>query len=145
MGHSGGVTSIKPCVVLDTNMLMMVYRGIDVFHAIEELLAMHVEFIVPRPVYDELLHLASSRRPVERRAALYVLQLLDRGRALVRDIPRPTGKVDEDIALFAANNKCFVATNDRELRRRLRKLGVPDIHLRESEGVLEASYIPPIL
>ncbi len=144
MGHSDRVTP-EICVVVDTNMLMLLHEGIDVFQSVEELLAARVAFIVPRPVYEELSRIASQGKPRHRRAALFALRIMRERGIPVIDIPRPTGRVDDDIAIYAKEKKCLVATNDKALRKALRRLGVPDIHLRESEGVLEASFTPPIL
>jgi rRNA-processing protein FCF1 len=144
MGHRGRLAP-KICVVLDTNMLMMIPRGLDIFHGIEEILATNILFIIPRPVLDELEKLASNKSSSQSRAARSAIKAAFSGRAIIEEIPRITGDVDTDIALYAAHRGCFVATNDRRLRKLLRSMGVPDIHLREAEGILEASFIPPVL
>ncbi len=145
MGRYLGVNARRVCVILDTNMLMLLHRGIDVFNSIEETIEARVEFIIPQPVIEELEKLASRGTPSERRAAANALRIIGEKKASIISIPRPTGTVDLDIALYARTRGCLVATNDKELRRTLRRLGVPEIHLRESEGILEASFKPPYL
>ena len=50
-------------------------------------------------------------------------------------------KYDEVILRVASQLRLPVATNDAELRRRLRKLGLPIIYLREKSKLVVEGYI----
>ncbi len=138
MGNSCGVRR-RCCVVLDTNMLMLAYKGIDIFTQIEELLTTKCEFIVLRKVCDELVNILNKGSPKERKAAQYALKLVEKYCKIVDYEEPDIQKVDELILLYALNNKCFIASNDKELRRKARALGLPEIYFREEKQMLEAS------
>lgn len=44
---------------------------------------------------------------------------------------KPGESVDDALLRYALENNAIVATSDRELRRKLREHGVPEIYLRE--------------
>ena len=114
-------------VVLDTNFLLVPYQfKIDVFRQIERLLEAPHEFIVPTGVVSELKKLAKGRGK-EGAASRFALKLL--GAYKVTKV-RSKGDVDGWIAEYAVKENAIVATNDVELRNRLKKGGVKMIALR---------------
>lgn len=114
-------------VVLDTNFLLVPYQfKINVFRQIEELLEVPHELIVPSGVVSELRKLSKGRGK-EGAAARFALKLL--GAYGVTKV-RSAGEVDGWIAEYAARENAMVATNDVELRNRLKKGGVKMIALR---------------
>jgi len=118
---------------------MLAYKGIDIFTQIEELLTTKCEFIVLRKVCDELVNILNKGSPKERKAAQYALKLVEKYCKIVDYEEPDIQKVDELILLYALNNKCFIASNDKELRRKARALGLPEIYFREEKQMLEAS------
>lgn len=127
----------KPRVLLDTNMLMLFGRGINVFEQIEELLASKPEYYVIKPVVEELEKIIEKGGVKEKKAARLALNAVKRYCSII-DIEKPPGvEVDDLIVHVAEKNKFIVATNDRELRKKLRGRGVPEIYFREEKKLLE--------
>lgn len=117
-------------VVLDSNFLMLpMVRRINLASELDRLLTVNYELIVPRCVVEELNALANRGSPIERRRARFALKLLSELKAEVVDIPCGAG-VDNAILQGASTRGWVVATNDAELRSKLRGRGVPVIYLR---------------
>ena len=114
-------------VVLDTNFLLVPYQfKVDVFRQIERLLEAPHEFVVPTGVVSELKKLSKGKGK-EGAAARFALKLLDVYKVTK---VRSKGDVDGWIAEYAGKENAIVATNDVELRNRLKKEGVKMIALR---------------
>ncbi len=128
-------------VLLDTNILMLIGRGIDVFTQIEELLDTKPEYYVIKPVIGELKKIAVHGGVKERKAAKLALELVRR-KCRIIETSLPPGKTVDDLLLETALEKGFIiATSDRGLRRRLRKAGIPEIYFREEKQLLEAQGV----
>ncbi len=128
-------------VLLDTNMLMLLGKGVDVFEQIEEILLTKPEYYVIKPVIEELERIASRGGVKERKAARLALDIVKK-KCRVIDIERPRGVTVDDLILdIASKEKFIVATNDRVLRRRLREKGLPEIYFREEKHLLEAQGV----
>jgi len=140
-------TSRRPLVVLDTNMLMLAASGVRVFEQIEEELETKPDFVVLKPVYDELVKMATSYKSSTARKALLALRLAEQYCRIVEYTLRPGESVDDAIVNFALQHNAIVATNDRELRRKLRLHGIPEAYFREEarrvkvEGVPRGNYL----
>lgn len=123
-------------------MLMLMASGVPVFDHIEAELETRPEYIVISPVYEELLKISQTGSPTERRKALIALRLLaDFCKVLPYEL-REKESVDEAIIRYAKESGAIVATNDRTLRAKLRKLGIPEAYLREESRrvVVEGYY-----
>jgi len=117
--------------VLDTNMLMLAASGVPVLEHIEEELETKPEFIVLKPVYDELVRIAMRSGGIAAKRALFALKLVEQFCKIIDYTSKPGENVDDAIVNFALQNNAIVATNDRELRKRLRLLGIPEAYFRE--------------
>ncbi len=132
------------CVVLDTNMLMLIAQGRNIFNEIDEILLTKCKYIILDLVLKELKKIATdSSKPFNlRRKALLVIKLLEtklRDKYIIESVSAKYTNVDEAILEYALINKCYIASNDRELRRKARRLSIPEIYLREEKQLLEAS------
>ena len=128
-------------VLLDSNFLMIPLElHIDVFQEIQNLLGKKVEFILIKPVYDELQTLSMGSSKVGRQAA-YALKLAQRCRTMNVEA-KARESTDYVIARVAKEKGAIVATLDLELRKRLRNISVPVIYLRERSR-LEVDGIEP--
>jgi len=118
-------------LILDTNFLMIPYQQrVDVFGEIERIIVARYELIVPSGVIDELQRIQEDGSGSDRIAAKVAMGLIEDRDQHIRKI-RSHGNVDEFILDFAVNNTgSVVCTNDKELKRRLRKSRVPVVHLR---------------
>ncbi|MEM4732186.1 MAG: hypothetical protein QXO48_03470, partial [Desulfurococcaceae archaeon] len=131
----------KPIVVLDTNMLMLAASGVRVFEQIEEQLETKPRFVVLSPVLNELIKLSRTSAQSLRKQALLALELVRMFCEIVDYGNVETSSVDELIIRYAVENKAIVATNDRELRAKLRAIGIPEAYFREeSRRVVVEGY-----
>ncbi len=118
-------------VLVDTNVLLMIYEGIDVFESIEELIGGKCTFLVPHSVINELMKLSIKTGP-RGRAARVALQYLSLRGSQVRIIKvgsESYSRADDEILRLVKEglHDVVVATNDEELKSTLKNLGVPVI------------------
>ncbi len=131
-------------VLLDSNTLILMARGVVAPSMIEEALLAPVRLATTRAVVEELRRLSQEHpRPSVRRAAATALQLLER--LGVEVLEEAGGDADDSLEAAAlrlrgGGLRVYVATSDRALRRRLRLHGVPSLYYRESSGRLEAEW-----
>ncbi len=131
----------KMGVLLDTNILMLIGRGIDIFTQIEELLDTKPEYYVIEPVVKELEKIIAHGGVKERKAAKLALELVKKKCRIIEISLSPDKSVDDLLLEIALREGFIVATNDRELRRRLREAGIPEIYFREEKQLLEAQGV----
>ena len=123
--------SIK--VVLDANFFFVASQfKVDVFEELANLLNRRFEPILLSSTQKELQGLAESTSTKQRKQAQLALRLAEKCRlvAAEKDLKET---YDDVIVRVAAEWKSPVATNDRELRGRLRKVGVPVSFLRQKK------------
>ncbi len=123
-------------IVLDSNMLLAVAEGINVFDRIEEKLLTKPDYIVIQPVLDELEKLTRSQSPKTAKKARLALEIAEKYCVFDKYNYDKKKDVDDLIIEYAEKNSVVVATNDRELKKKLRKKGIPQIYLRE-HGLIE--------
>lgn len=118
-------------IIIDTNFLFVppMFR-LDIFEEMSNLFDQRVEPIILSPIYKELKKLAESESPKMRKNASLGLELAKRCKIVEVD-RRDMESNDDLIFRMAVEWKCAVATNDRELRIRLRKAGVAVVFLRQ--------------
>jgi rRNA-processing protein FCF1 len=128
-------------VILDSNFLMVPFQfNLDVFQEIEFLLQKKVDFIVPSGVKSELTTLSARGGEGSAEASL-ALQLASRCR-VVEVALDANETVDDAIVKAAQKLGGVVATNDIELKNRLKLLKVPVVYLRD-KSKLEVDGIEP--
>jgi rRNA-processing protein FCF1 len=127
-------------VVLDANFFFIGLQfNIDIFEELADLLNRRFEPVILSSTQKELQGLAESRSPKQQKQAQLALRLAEKCRFIaVEKSLKET--YDDVIVRVSAKWKSPVATNDRELRKRLRKVGVPVIFLRQKQRLdLEGS------
>lgn len=118
-------------IILDANFLMVPAQfGVDIFEGMTPLLNRKPEPIILTPTYRELQKLAASKHPKRRLEARLALKLAEKCR-MVKAEPGADETVDDLIVRLAKKWKWAVATNDRELRKKLKKSMVPVVFLRQ--------------
>jgi rRNA-processing protein FCF1 len=120
-------------VILDANFLMLspVFHG-DVFEELDKSIGRRTEKIVLMPVYLELERISKVGDIKVRKQAEAALNHIERDDFKSVDIElKLLETVDDLIVRVATLWKCFVATNDRALRKRLIQSGVPVVYLRQ--------------
>jgi len=133
-------------VILDSNTLIMMASGAVAPSMIGEALGAAYDLYATDSVLEELERLAATHpRQTVRRLAAGALRLAER--LGVKALETGVRDADDSIeaaarSLRAEGLRVVVASSDRTLRRRLRKLGVPTLYYRESEGILELEWEP---
>jgi len=120
-------------VILDTNFLMLspVFHG-DVFEELDKSIGRRIEKIVLKPIYQELERISKKGDKKVRKQAETVLKHIEKDDFKSVDIELKSSEtVDDLIVRIATLWKCFVATNDRALRKRLIISEIPVVYLRQ--------------
>lgn len=133
--------NVVPKVILDANFLFLPSQfKIDIFEGIMNLLNQKYEPIMLSTTLHELRRIAEKGTPKLRKQAATALKLAEK--CQVFDVKKNKDETNDDVAVRIATRwHSPVATNDRELRRRLREQNLPVIFLRgenrlELEGAL---------
>lgn len=115
-------------VVLDTNALLMPFEiRINLDLALQDLLG-EARIVVPGPLVGELKHL-------DHKYAGAALALARKYEIIPTEL---TG--DSAVVELAKKENAYVLTNDKELRRRLRKERIPLIYLRSGTHLTLETY-----
>ena len=124
-------------VIADTSFLMIPgIFGVDIISELGRILGRRYELLITGPVIRELEKISKKGKPRERAAAKMGL-LIAKGWKLIDD----EGGADESILKLAAKKKCPVGTADGDLRKELRKIGIPVIYLRERSYLAMEGHI----
>lgn len=114
-------------VILDSNFLMApVNHGVDIFSEMDRIIDRDYKIAVPEVVIGELKNLKKSGTPSEKKAAKVAIELASN----IERIPSKK-PADEEIIRLAKQKNCLICTNDSDLRKRIREIGVPVIYLRQ--------------
>ncbi|MEM2917231.1 MAG: hypothetical protein QXN63_02610 [Candidatus Bathyarchaeia archaeon] len=118
-------------VILDSNFLFVpVQFQIDIFSELENLLSQKVDAILLSSTFEELKKLAESKSPKMRRQASLALKFAEKCRLV--EVNRNAEESNDDVIVRVASLwKCPVATNDLQLKKRLRNINVAVIYLRQ--------------
>jgi rRNA-processing protein FCF1 len=118
-------------VILDSNFLMSSLQlGMDILRLLQEFLERSVEPIVLTPVLEELKEIAKKASTKAGREAIFALRIA--GMCSLWEVEKRDDETVDDLILrMALTWQCPVATNDRNLRRRLKRLKIPVIYVRE--------------
>jgi len=117
-------------VILDSNFLFVPFQfHVDIFDELEALLGKY-EPTVLSTTLEELRSLTKKQSVKMQKQASAVFELVRRCKVV--DVKKKPGESYDDIILrIARKSKSPVATNDKELRRKLREEGVAVIFLRQ--------------
>jgi len=122
-------------VVLDTNFIILLSEYPYLIDELNEVIPFKSVCVLLTAVLEELEAVSKRLGEVRRRMLGKILEVL-RGRCVVVDAGR-SRVVDEAIIDYAREHGAVVATNDRELRRRLREMGIPNVFFRGESRRLE--------
>lgn len=118
-------------VILDSSFLFIPSQfNLDIFEELAVVLNRRFEPLILSPTYKELQRIAQSGSTKVRRQAAFALKLAQKCRRI--DVDKSDEESHDDVIVRVASEMaCCVATNDRVLRRRLRRRNVPVIYLRQ--------------
>ena len=124
-------------VILDTNFITIPAQfGIDIFAEAEILLERRLTFILLKSVVQEIESRASDKKFRMTKA------LFDR--CSIEEVSSSMNKlsVDDQILEYTISMNGILATNDKELRRKARKKGVPVLFLRGKKRLVLEGIVP---
>jgi len=132
-------------VILDSNALFApIHFKIDIFQQLDMLLKRRYTPILLSPVRQELERLARGKSPKTLKEACFALRLAEKCKLVEVDADA-TVSVDDLIVKVAGEWNCPVFTNDRQLKRRLRDINVPVIHVRQKSQLrIEGRLTAPV-
>ena len=134
MGNSGKT------ILLDTNFLLIPSQfKVDIFAELDRVCDFQHTAAVMDSTVAELKSLSADagKSLKDRRGAKMALQLLEAGQVAVIKSRKVFKSADKAILEFASANKdVMVATQDRELKRRLKALGVSVAVLRQKSHIV---------
>lgn len=127
-------------VILDSNFLLVPSQfRVDIFEELKNLLNQNYSPVLLSPTHEELERLSKKSSPKICQHASIALALA--GKCKLVNVEQKSDEEHDDVIVRIAKKwKCFVATNDRELRNRLRNINIPVIYLRK-ESRLEIEGI----
>jgi rRNA-processing protein FCF1 len=118
-------------IILDSNFLFLPAQfHIDIFEEVRKLLNKNFEPVLLSSTYEEIKKFAKSKNPRIVRQATIALLFAQKCKITPIQL-QPEESNDDAILRLATKWKCPVATNDRLLRKRLRKVNIPVIFLRQ--------------
>jgi len=140
----GASQGVKVKVVVDTNFLLMMAQGVIAPSSLNDAINASYELVTTDAVVKEL-EAMSKREDLLAREAGFALKLLERLGVQVLRVKADSA--DESILTLAkelvqSGDRVVVATNDKNLRRSVRRLGVPTLYLREEGLRLEIDWNP---
>ena len=129
-------------MILDSNFLFVPSQfSVDIFKELENLISQRLDPVLLSPTHMELLKIVEEGSPKMRQQASLALKLAEKCHMVnVEQCFRETH--DDVIVRVAKDWRCPVATNDRELRKRLRIISVPVIYLRQKSHLEVEGDIP---
>jgi len=135
---------VKVKVVVDTNFLLTMAQGVIAPSSLNDAINASYELITTDAVVKELEAMSKGGDLLAREAG-FALKLLERLGVQVLRVK--AGSADESILtltkeLVQNGDRVVVATNDKNLRRSVRRLGVPTLYLREEGLRLEIDWNP---
>ncbi len=112
-------------IFLDTNFLLIpVQFKVDIFEELERIAENQPEIIILEPILGELEKISETGNTKDKTAAKVALQLIKQKHLKV--VPSSFKKPVDDIIVMAVKEGDFVATQDKELKKRLKakKVGI---------------------
>ena len=117
----------KKKVILDSSSIMMLFEfSINLEDELYRLVGKH-EILIPKQVIDELNFLSLQGKGMKRIKAKASLQLIKKYKTMNIKTAK---EGDEAIIEIAEKTRSIVVTNDKELRKKLKKIPVEVIYLR---------------
>jgi len=119
------------CIILDTNFLFVPYLfKIDILDEFYNIINTSFEILILKDSIEELKRkLMNIKSEKQRKEIEMALEYAKNFKVIDVDFNKSLS-VDDKIVEFALLNNCIVATNDKELRKKLKRLGIPIICVR---------------
>jgi len=120
-------------IILDTNFLTIPYQfNIDIFEEIDRVVEGDYELTTLDCVVEELKRLEKSRGKDASAAKIALILIKQKNIKVIK-----TGEKNVDIKIYnMADKNTIVATNDRNLRQRLKNKNVKVLYLRSKKHIV---------
>ena len=119
-------------IIIDTNFLMIPYMfKVDIFEEIKRICNFSYELCIVEGSIDELNKIVKEQKGRNREAAKFGLSLI-KGKHL-KTLRKNQSKSVDDIIVQIADKDTIVATQDAELKKRLKGKNIPQIVLRQKK------------
>ena len=124
-------------IIIDTNFLISMVRfKIDLFSELQRICDFKYTLCMVEGIINELEKLAETGKPKDKIAAIISLELIKKKKIKIIKTPSKNKRV-KNVDLLILNlikkGNFIVATQDKELKREIRKKGVPIIALRQKK------------
>lgn len=120
-------------IILDTNFLMIPYYfKVDIFSEIERICHFKYELYIIGKTMEELQSIVEKQSGKEKDAAKFAINMVKQ-KSLKRMAETHNSGAVDDIILSLDKSGLIVATQDKDLKKRLRQQGVPVIILRQKK------------
>ncbi|MBU1205024.1 MAG: hypothetical protein KKA61_04270 [Nanoarchaeota archaeon] len=124
-------------IIIDTNFLVSMVRfKVDLFSELQRICDFKYMVCIVKGIINELEKLAETGKPKDKIAAMISLELIKKKKIKIIKTP-PKNKRVKNVDLLILNlikkGNFIVATQDKELKREIRKKGVPIIALRQKK------------
>ncbi|MGQ4833501.1 MAG: PIN domain-containing protein [Candidatus Asgardarchaeia archaeon] len=131
----------KICIVLDSNFLFVpLSLKIDLIDSLYTIVKRPFEIIILSDSIRELkTKLEKIKSPIKKKEILLAIEYAKNFKIVDYDV-KENLSVDDKIIEFASKNNCIVATNDKEMRKKLKKLGIPMIGVRAKKYLSVYGY-----
>lgn len=118
-------------IILDSNFLFIPFKfGVDIFEEFKRLFSKNVKCFVPRTVLNELIRLRKGAKPSFIKEIDFAEKIAENCDILENSL-EPGETVDDSLVRIAKKMKYFVATNDSNLRKKVKESGLSVIYLRQ--------------
>jgi|TARA_B100001971_G_C17972385_1_gene423055 rRNA-processing protein FCF1 len=122
-------------VIIDTNFLLIPIKfRVDIFSEIERICEFKYGLYIIDKTIDELDKIVEEQRGKDKEAAKIAKQLVKAKK--VKVIKTKKDKYADDLIVEAVKKGDIVATQDKELKRRLKRKGVNSIGLRQKQYLI---------
>ncbi len=124
-------------IILDTNFLISALRfKIDIFSELERICNFKYEICIVDQTINELEKLAEKEKLNDRKAAKMALEIIKKGKIkIIKTVSKNKRVKNVDLLILELIKKgsFVVATQDKELKRQIKKKEVPLIVLRQKK------------
>ena len=123
-------------IILDSSFLFIPSQfNIDIFEELANTLNQRFELIILSSTGEELEKIVKSKSIKLQRQAALALIFAQKCRRF--DVKKGENESNDDMIVRVASDlKCSVGTNDRDLRKRLRRINLPVIYLRQKSRLV---------
>ncbi len=120
-------------IILDTNFCLIPFEfKVDVIEEIKRIIHEKAEIIIPDLVIEELKDMSKKKG----KRGVYAKNAIEYFSRFKKVKVKKIDGVDDSIIRFAKENKCVIATQDKEMKRKARKERIPIITMRQKKYLI---------